>query len=133
MGVITLQGFYLLGRDSKLFVQNVPVNPRNQIALDANLLPEKTIEYLVQFPERRAKEILNPTLYTSFTWSYGGNACAVYYSQKKIHYYYSVFDFKKRLKKGNGLFLMQNGDTGLLQGLKVTIIKKNSDFTLFRL
>lgn len=130
--IIIVQGFYILGKDTKLFVDRVSVNSRHQIAIDASKLPEKKLEYLVQFPERRAKEILNPTLYTSFTWKYGGNACAVYYSRKRIHYYYSVFDFTKRLKRGDGLFLIQNGDTGLLQGLRYTIIKKNSDFTLFR-
>jgi len=131
--LIALDGFYLVIKENKFFVKNVTDDSRIAIAKQARMQPESELNYLVQFSERQAKDILNPTLYTSFTWIYGGNACAHYYSKKRVRYFYSVSDFSLRLKRGNGLFLIQNGDLNRLKGYKVTVVSKNSDFTLFKL
>jgi 4-amino-4-deoxy-L-arabinose transferase-like glycosyltransferase len=90
---------------------------------------QSTIVYLVPFSERRAKQVLTPNLYTTTTFTYGGNTCAPYYSNKQIQFYYEVDDFKKQLKKG--LFLIENGDLWVIKDMTVRIVYQNSDFTLF--
>ena len=130
--LIAADGFYFVIKENKLF-ETVKTSSRDEIAIISSREPEKNLDYLVQFSERRAREILNPTLYTSFTWIYGGNPCAHYYSKKHINYYYRTNDFQKRLGKGNGLFLIHNGDRHYLKDYNVDIVSENSDFTLFRL
>lgn len=120
-------------KESRFLEGKIPISPRDQVAIDARKEPEKELDYLVQFSERQAKDILNPTLYTSFTWIYGGNACAYYYSGKSVNYYYSKLEFQKRLKKRDGLFIVQNGDIDVVKGHDIQVVSKNNDFTLFRL
>lgn len=130
--LILVDGLHLITTETNFFEKQIAISPRNKIALESRKDPSKTLNYLVQFSERRAREVLNPTLYTSFTWIYGGNACAYYYSGKKINYHYSAEDFVTALKRGNGLYLVENGDLHFVSDFPIRVVSKNSDFTLFR-
>jgi hypothetical protein len=102
---------------------------RIKVLKKASEQKEKKIIYLVPFSERRAKQVLTPNLYTTTTFTYGGNTCAPYYSNKKIEFYYEIDDFKKHLQKG--LFMIENGDLWVIKDYSPKILYQNSDFTLF--
>jgi hypothetical protein len=110
--------------------KNWDIPPRYQIAMEARKYPQRQLNYLVWHAERQAKELLPPTEQIPQTWQFGGNPCAVYYSQKKVNYYYDINEFKKALNK-KGLFLIENTDLNLLKDQKVKILHRNPDFTLF--
>lgn len=107
---------------------------RNQAAIAAKKLPEKNLYYLVAKSERLAKALLDqsPNLQIRSTFIYGGNPCAVYYSEKKVHYYYSTEEFIKQLKKKNRLFMIENGDLKIIEGFSIKKIYQNPEFTLFK-
>lgn len=130
---LILDVLLLINKEIRPFQNKPAITPRHEVFIKSNKYPQKTIEYLVQYSERRAKEVLAPNLTTSTTFIYGGNPCAVYYSNKKIIYYYTKEDFLKRLHKGNGLYAIENGDTTMLdEKPKTTLLFRNSDFTLFK-
>lgn len=113
-------------------VKNQPsINNRNLIFVKSKAYPVSSIEYLVQFSERRGRETLAPNLQTSITFIYGGNPCAVFYSGKRVDYYYSPDKFVERIKQAKGLFVVENGDLHFIKDLPITIVYKNTDFTLF--
>lgn len=121
-------------KESKLFEKKHVISPRNLVFMEAKKYKDPQINYLVWRPEREAKSALtqSPNLYTSTTFIYGGNTCALYYSDKKINYYYSTDEFKKSLKKDKGFYVVENGDLWIIKDLPVKILYRNSDFTLFR-
>ncbi len=132
--VLSVQASFSLYQEVQPLRSKREVSPRNEIISYAKNYPYPTIDYLVQKSERTAKDLLNqsPSLYTSTTFVYGGNACAVYYSNKDVNYYYSPDEFLKRLNKGNGFYLIENGDFHYLKNSAAQIVYKNSDFTLLK-
>ncbi len=129
--LIATDAFWLLYRETKFYQSYPDISPRNKVAIISRNYPQKSLDYLVQFSERRGRETLAPNLTTSTTFVYGGNACAVYYSDKKVNYYYSTTDFVQRVKRGGGLYLIENGDLHFINQLPVKTLYKNSDFKLF--
>ncbi len=119
----------LILNETRLFEEKQKIDPRYEVVLQTSKQPSNTLNYLVPFGERQAKEILPPDETLTNTWYYGGNACAVYYSNKKVNYFYEIGDFEKTLNKGTGLFLISNQDSKYTEGKKT--IFKNSEFTLF--
>lgn len=109
------------------------VSARDEVALKAKDYPDKKLHYLVPKTERVAKALLDqsPNLQIRSTFVYGGNPNAVYYSQKKVFYYYSIEEFNEAFKKENELFLMDNNDFKNVKDDAVKILHQNSDFTLF--
>lgn len=126
---IAIDGLSLVANETK-FNQKLVVSPRNEVALKAKEHSSKTLEYLVAFSERQAEAILPPQQKITQTFVYGGNPCAVFYSGKKVNYFYNLNEFKDRLK-GKGLFLLENGDLHLIKNLPVKVILQNKEFTLF--
>lgn len=106
------------------------IDPRYEVILAAQKQPDKELNYLVAFGERQAKEILPPTEQIDMTFVYGGNPCAVYYSEKDVNYFYDLKEFEHVLKTKKGLFLIQNGDLNYAENKKK--IFNNNDYTLFR-
>lgn len=129
--LIAFDAFRLLSGETRILQSQREVAPRYEVMLKTRKHPQKELEYLVAFSERQAREILPPEEQIPQTWVFGGNPCAVYYSDKKVHYYYEVDDFTKRLQKGKGLFLIENGDLKLVEGIPVKGLFNNSEYTLF--
>ncbi len=130
--LLIIDAFMLINKEVGLFQSKPGITPRNEVFIKSKNLPQKEIHYFVQFSERQAKDILPPKMTTSTTFIYGGNPCAVYYSNKKLVYYYRKEDFLKRLRMGNGLYVIENGDSTMLEEQpKTTQLFRNSDFTLF--
>lgn len=114
------------------FAQSDPtIDSRYEVILQSSKIQGGVLNYLVPFGERQAKVILPPDETLTNTWYYGGNACAVYYSNKKVSYFYEVSMFENALKQKKGLFLISNQDSKFAEGRK--ILFKNADFTLFSL
>lgn len=128
--ILAIQAYGLLIKETSAKNPH-SVGARNGIFIAARKYPHREVEYLVQFSERRARETLAPHLQTSTTFYFGGNPCAVFYSEKKVHYYYSIPDFQKSFSQKKGLFVIENGDLWVIKGKKVNILRQNSDFTLF--
>ncbi len=103
---LILDSFILINKEVKPFQNKSDITPRHEVFRKSKQFPEKQIYYLVQHSERTAKEVLGPNLTTSTTFIYGGNPCAVYYSNKKLFYYYTKEEFVKRLNKGKGLYVI---------------------------
>ncbi len=128
---IAIFAFKVIYTETQFIRSQANISPRNEIAMISKNYSRGTLDYLVQFSERRARETLAPNLYTSTTFVYGGNSCAVYYSHKKINYYYSTNNFVQRVNQGKGLYLVENGDLHFVQNLPIKTLYHNSDFTLF--
>lgn len=114
--------------------QKKSISPKNEVALKAKETPYNKLYFLVPYYERTAKALLDqsPHLKISSTFVYGGNPCMVYYSQKKVYYFYSIEEFKQILKNP-GLFLVENNDLPLIKDLPTKLIYRNKQFTLFEL
>lgn len=122
----------LLINETKLFKSKRDIPLKYEAALETKNYPQKELQYLVPFGERRAREVLDPKLTIPQTWVFGGNPCAVYYSDKKVNYYYFVKDFEKRLKNA-GLFLIENGDLHFIEKTKTKTLFQNREFTIFQI
>lgn len=109
----------------------VNLSHREKALVEVRKQPQKQLDYLVQFSERRARETLASNLATSTTFIYGGNPCAVYSTGKKVNYYYEIPTFQKRVKSGHGLYLLENGDLWTVKDLPVEKVYGDTDFTLF--
>ncbi|MGB3094447.1 MAG: hypothetical protein WBB49_00965 [Microgenomates group bacterium] len=112
------------------FTQSKPtIDSRYEVILQSSKLQGSVLNYLVPFGERQAKVILPLDETLTNTWYYGGNACAVYYSNKKVNYFYEIEAFEKAFTQNDGLFLISNQDAKYAED-KV-ILFKNADYTLF--
>lgn len=129
--LISLDAFKTISTELHTLNNQFSVDPRYAVFIASQKYPQDTIHYLVQYSERRAEEVLAEPYRTSTTFVYGGNPCAVYYSKKRIAYYYSVEKFEKRLKEGKGLFVIENGDEKIVGNLRIRRLHENKNFILF--
>ena len=129
--VLILQSLFLVINSYSVFQFRRTISPRHEVIIKSSQMPQKELYYLVQYSERRAREMLNENLYTSTTWIFGGNSCALYYSGKKVNYFYNVNNFNKRLGVKDRLYLIENGDYQMIEKKSPRILFKNSDFILF--
>jgi len=127
--LITLDAGRLVFNETKFFKSERTMDLKQEVQLAVSKQKESTLNYLVPFGERQAKEILPKEEQIDMTWVYGGNGCMVYYGDKKTNYIYEISNFEQALKVGNGLFLISNQDSKYAEGKK--ILFKNSEFTLF--
>lgn len=97
------------------------LNNREKALFEIAQFPQENMEYLVPFSERQAREILPPTEQIDMTWVYGGNPCAVFYTGKKVHYYYTIEEFKENLGTSNTIYLLHKDD--------FNVLFKTDDFT----
>lgn len=131
--IVAVEGIFLLYKEVHV-IPNIQTYYRQETYQESSKYPENTLDYLVPYGERQAKAILTLPYYTTFTWRYGGSPCAVFYTGKKVNYYYSVDDFSQRLNSDSrGLFLIENGDLNLIADKKIDILYNNLEYTLFRL
>jgi len=111
-----------------------PTN-REDIISASHTLPQTELFYLVSFNERQAREILPPTQQIDMTWVYGGNPCAVYYSQKKVHFIYTLKEFEEVAGVAGRLYLMRNDDADFVKiaGNKSSVktLYSNNEYSLF--
>ena len=63
---------------------------RNELFKQAAKEKDQEIYYLVWFAERQGRAVLPKEWQTSTTFVFGGNPCAVYCGNKRIHYIYMV-------------------------------------------
>jgi 4-amino-4-deoxy-L-arabinose transferase-like glycosyltransferase len=129
--VLAIWALYNINATVDILSFNRTVAPANAVAIASQKEPQQEINYLVWFGERKAEAILPQNMRTSTTFVYGGNPCMVYYSNKKVNYFYSVENFQKDLKTKKGLYLIENGDLHFFDMNKMHIKYKNSDYTLF--
>lgn len=124
----------LLSAKKHLIHERKNISPRNEIALRIRDIKDGSLNYLVPQYERTAKILLeqSPHLKIRSTFIYGGNPCMVYYSEKKVFYFYSINEFMKALKP-NQLFLVENNDLPLFKDRPIRLIHQNKEFTLFKL
>ncbi len=106
---------------------------RNELFKQAAKEKDQEIYYLVWFAERQGRAVLPKEWQTSTTFVFGGNPCAVYYSNKRIHYIYMVEEFQRLLKTKKGLFAIENGDKWIIKDTKLSVVASNPDYTLFRI
>jgi 4-amino-4-deoxy-L-arabinose transferase-like glycosyltransferase len=133
--ILILSAFLSLKKNTFLLSAPPSVSYRHQAALAAKNLPYTNLYYLVPESERVAKALLDqsPNLQISSTFIYGGNPCMVYYSQKKVHYYYSKEEFINQLNSKHKLFFISNKDLNILDKFPVKKLYQNNEFTLFTL
>lgn len=127
--LITFDAGRLILNETKIFKSQRSMDAKQEVQLAVSKQKEPTLNYLVPFGERQAKEILPKEERIDMTWVYGGNGCMVYYGDKKTNYIYEIKTFEQALKVGNGLFLISNQDSQYAEGK--TILFRNSEFTLF--
>lgn len=93
-------------------------------------LQYKEIGYLVPEMERLSASILSPKLKLSTTFIFGGNPCARYYTNKKIHYYYSLDDFNKSLVRKIP-FMIFTTDEGKIKQINKKVLYRNNSLIVF--
>lgn len=126
---LALDAGRLIFNETKFFKPQRTMEPRQEVQFAVSKQKEPTLNYLVSFGERQAKEILPKEEQMDMTWVYGGNACMVYYGDKKTNYIYETRAFEQALKVGSGLFLISNQDSKYAEGKK--ILFRNAEYTLF--
>jgi len=130
--VIATQAVYLVSQKTRFWDNKRTMTPAQQFLLEAKKIPEDSINYLVWHGERKAEAILPQNMRTSTTFVYGGQPCAVYFTDKKINYYYDRVKFTELLKTQQGIFMVENSDLELYESIPGEVIFKNTDYTLFR-
>lgn len=130
--IIAIQAVYFISQRTRFWDSKRTVTPAQQFLIEAKKIPEDSIHYLVWHGERTAEAILPQNMRTSTTFVYGGQPCAVYYTDKKINYYYDIPLFTSQLQSTPGIYMVENSDIKMFYGLEGEIIYKNSDYTLFR-
>lgn len=128
---LIIDSLQLITNEVKINQSKRGIFRRTDVFIKAKNYQKPEIDYLVWYPERRAKDILPQNMQTSTTFIYGGNPCAVYYSGKKVNYYYSIDEFKKRVNQKNGLYVIENGDQEIIKDLPIKVLYNNIDYTLF--
>lgn len=125
----------LIQNEVKPTVHTYVSSPREDIILAARTFPQKELYYLVPFSERQAKEILPATQQIDMTWVYGGNPCAVYYSDKKVEFMYTLDEFKNSAGVEGRLYLAKKEDIGQIQKAstekKPVVLTENQEYMLF--
>ncbi|NTU74061.1 phospholipid carrier-dependent glycosyltransferase [Candidatus Roizmanbacteria bacterium] len=127
---LSTQALFLIWKETAPLQMQRTTDNRYAVLMKSSQYPQKDLYYLVWYSERVADAILPKEQRTSTTFTYGGNPCAVYYSRKKVHYYYSTIAFQKQISHQKGLYLIQNGDKGILKGISYKVLYENADFTL---
>lgn len=131
--LISIDAFTALSRSVRMTHTQRTVPPRTEAILKTATYPEKTLEYMVPFGERQGRSALPPTEQIAQTWLYGGNACAVYYSNKVVNYHYYPEAFVNKMKSGKGLYLVENGDLHFLKEVTNKMkVFENIEYTIFR-
>lgn len=130
--ILCVQSIVAINKEVQLNRKERVISPRNDIFLKSKNYQNNTIQYLAWKPERIAEAILPKDLRTSRTFIYGGTPCATYYSGKTIIPYFSTEEFEKQINQKKGLFVIENGDKDILKNKPITILHRNTDYTLFR-
>jgi hypothetical protein len=131
--IISIDAFTTISHYTRLTVTGRDISARNAAILKTADYPEDEIEYLVPFGERQGRLALPQTEQIAQTWEYGGNACAQYYSNKKVNYFYDPKEFVARMNSEGGLFFVENGDLHFLKDVKKkNKLFENIEYTLFR-
>lgn len=131
--LISIDAFTTLSKHTRLAHPSRQITPRNEAILQTRKYNDKELDYLVPFGERQGRAVLPETEQIAQTWFYGGNACAVYYSQKYVYYHYHPEEFVKKMTKEPGVYLVENGDLHFLKDIKnKKKVFENIEYTIFR-
>lgn len=129
--LLTIHALVTLLVESRLFSAEKRILQRDEAIFAARNLPHRELHYLVPKPERDAREILPPEEQIPQTWTFGGHPCAVFYSEKRVHFYYFTDDFARDLQTKKSLFMIPNPDIKVIRDVPIKILFKNSQFTIF--
>lgn len=130
--LIAIDAFTVLNQQSQPAKRKRDISPRNAAIFAARELPGTEIEHLVPYGERRGREVLPVDQTLKQTWLYGGNACAVYYSKKKVNFFYDAKDFVVKMNRDAGLYMVENGDLHFVKDIPgKKKVFENIEFTIF--
>jgi 4-amino-4-deoxy-L-arabinose transferase-like glycosyltransferase len=97
-----------------LFKPDTTVKDKDKVAMCIQKLPQSTVAMLVDEDERKIKNVFDAAhLGISSSFIYGGSPALVYYSRKKVDFYYDVKEFTKKA-----------------QNYKIVIVKKNDEASI---
>lgn len=131
--ILIYESFIQIKLNVNPFSKEISYNEKERydVFLKAKDLKINKIKYLVWEPERVAEAILPSESRLSTTFRFGGNPCAVYYSDKKILYEYSLEEFIKNLRKDD-YFVMYKDDFEKLKDVNKVKIYSNINFGIFK-
>jgi hypothetical protein len=130
--VLSVLSLLMINQKMRIFDSNRVIAPRDEIFIKTQSLDTKEINYLVWESERTAEAILPMEFRTNTTFLYGGNPCAVFYSNKKINYFYSIDKFVKKMSTTKGYSVLFKDDLKYIQNLKYEVVFKNNDYYLLK-
>lgn len=97
-----------------LFKPDTSIKDKDKVAMCIQKLPQSSVAMLVDEDERKIKNVFDAAhLGISSSFIYGGSPALVYYSRKKVDFYYDVKEFTKKAPT-----------------YKVVIVKKNDESSL---
>jgi 4-amino-4-deoxy-L-arabinose transferase-like glycosyltransferase len=130
--VTAILSLTMINQKMRFFDDVRRISPRDEIFIKAQNLDTVEINYLVWQSERTAEAILPKEFRTNTTFMFGGNPCAVFYSDKKINYFYNIDQFINKFKIASGYYVVYKDDLNLLDGIEYQIIFDNKDYYILR-
>lgn len=130
--ILSVLSLSMINQKMRIFDDKRVVATRDEVFLKTQNLDTSDINYLVWESERTAEAILPKEFRTNTTFLFGGNPCAVFYSDKKINYFYSIDKFVTKMKTTKGYYVVYKDDLKYIEKLKFTVIFKNNDYFLLK-
>ncbi len=128
--IVVLQIIFSINSKVRFFDEKQNISLRDDVFVKASQLKNNEINYLVWESERIAEAILPKNMRTSTTFMFGGNPCAVFYSNKKVNYFYNFDNFSKKIKNSSGYYVIYKDDFKNFENLSISVIYRNADYVL---
>lgn len=130
--ILAILSLLMINQKMRIFDDVKRVSPRDEVFIKTQSLDTQEVNYLVWQSERTAEAILPKEFRTNTTFMFGGNPCAVFYSDKKINYFYKIDEFIKKIKTTPGYYVTYKDDLNLLINIPYETVFENKDYFILK-
>ena len=114
-----------------LFKPDTSIKDKDKVAMCLQKLPQTSVAMLVDEDERKIKNVFDAAhLGISSSFIYGGSPAFVYYSRKKVDFYYDVKEFMKKAPSYK-VVIVKKSDQSSLDGLNKSPSCKSGEWESF--
>ena len=114
-----------------LFKPDTSIKDKDKVALCLQKLPQTSVAMLVDEDERKIKNVFDAAhLGISSSFIYCGSPAFVYYSRKKVDFYYDVKEFMKKAPSYK-VVIVNKSDQTSLEGLNKSSSCKSGEWECF--
>jgi hypothetical protein len=128
---ITLFFVYRFSTFTFFFKPDTSVKDKDKVAMCIQKLPQTSVAMLVDEDERKIKNVFEAAqLGISSSFIYGGSPALVYYSRKKIDFFYDVKEFTQKASSYK-IVIVKKADVGSIEGIKITKSCSQGEWDIF--